>query len=42
MMIAAAILGWSLGYGLAAVTRTEDGPALYMPIPKRFRRFVQR
>ena len=42
MMVTAAILGWSLGYGLAAVTRSEDGCALYVPIPKRFRRFVRR
>ena len=42
MMVAAALLGWSLGYGIAAVTRSEDGPALYVPVPKRLRRFVQR
>ena len=42
MTVVAAILGWSLGYGLAAVTRSEEGPALYVPIPKRFRRFIQR
>jgi len=42
MMVAAALLGWSLGYGIAAVTRSEDGSALYVPIPKRFRRFVRR
>ena len=42
MMVAAAILGWALGYGLAAATRTEAGPALYVPVPRRLRRFVER
>jgi hypothetical protein len=42
MMIAAAMIGWAIGYGLAAATRTEQGPALYVPIPSSFRRFVQR
>jgi hypothetical protein len=42
MMVAAAMLGWALGYGLAAATRTESGPALYLPVPSRLRRFVQR
>lgn len=42
MMIAAAMLGWALGYGLAAATRTEPGSALYVPIPSSLRRFIQR
>jgi len=42
MMVAAAILGWALGYGLAAATRTEEGPALYVPVPSRLRRFLER
>jgi hypothetical protein len=42
MMIAAAIIGWSIGYAIAAATRTEDGPALYVPIPARLRRLIER
>jgi hypothetical protein len=42
MMVAAAMLGWTLGYALAHATRTEEGSALYVPVPRRLRRFVQR
>jgi hypothetical protein len=42
MMIAAAMLGWALGYGLAAATRSEPGPALYVPVPSRLVRFLRR
>lgn len=42
MMVTAAMLGWALGYGLAAATRTETGPALYVPVPRRLRDFVRR
>ena len=42
MMVAAAMLGYTFGYALAVVTRTENGPALYVPIPARLRRFVRR
>ncbi len=42
MMVAAAMLGWTLGYVLAHATRAEEGPALYVPVPRRFRRFVAR
>lgn len=42
MMVAAAMLGWALGYGLAAATRTEPGPALYVPVPRPLRRFIRR
>jgi hypothetical protein len=42
MMIAAAMVGWAIGYGLAAATRTAEGPALYVPIPSRLRRFMSR
>ena len=41
-MVVAAMLGWTLGYALALATRTEEGPALYVPLPRRFRRFVER
>jgi len=40
MMVAAAMLGWTLGYALALATRTEEGPALYVPVPSRLRRFL--
>ena len=42
MMVAAAMLGWTLGYVLASATRTEEGPALYVPVPSRLRRFLER
>lgn len=42
MMLAAAMLGWALGFGLAAATRTETGPALYVPLPAPLRRFFDR
>jgi hypothetical protein len=42
MMVAAAIIGWSIGYAIAAATRSEDGPALYVPIPARLRRLIER
>jgi hypothetical protein len=42
MMVAAAMLGYALGYALAAATRTEDGPALYLPVPARLRRLIGR
>jgi len=38
MMIAAAMLGYTLGYAFAAATRTEEGPALYVPFPAWWRR----
>jgi len=41
-MVAAAMLGWALGYALAAATRTEAGPALYLPVPTRLRHLVRR
>ena len=34
-MIAAAMVGWTLGYGLAAWTRRNDG---LLPVPVRWRR----
>ena len=42
MMLAAAMLGWTLGYVLAFATRTEEGPSLYVPVPSRLRRFLER
>jgi hypothetical protein len=42
MMVAAAMLGWTLGYVLAHATRTVEGAALYVPVPRRLRRFVER
>ncbi len=41
-MIAAALVGWTLGYALAAATRTVEGPALVVPVPAMLRRFVRR
>ena len=41
-MITAAMLGWTLGYAIAHATRTEEGPALYLPVPTRLRRFLER
>jgi len=41
-MIAFAMVGYTLGYVLAAATRTEDGPALYVPVPDALRRLVRR
>jgi hypothetical protein len=42
MAIAASMLGWALGFALAAVTRTESGPALYFPLPSVLRRWLDR
>ncbi len=42
MMLTAAMLGWALGFGLAAATRTETGPALYVPLPGPLRRLLER
>jgi hypothetical protein len=41
-MVVAAMLGWTLGYALAHVTRTAEGPLLYVPVPSRLRRFLAR
>jgi hypothetical protein len=41
-MITAAMLGWTLGYALAHATRTEEGPALYVYVPSRLRRLLER
>ena len=41
-MITAAMLGWTLGYALAYASRTEDGPALYVYVPSRLRRLLER
>ena len=38
----AAMLGWTLGYALAAATRTVEGSALYVPVPARLRRLLER
>jgi hypothetical protein len=40
--IAASMLGWALGFAISAVTRTETGPALRLPIPSPLRRFLSR
>jgi hypothetical protein len=42
MMVGAALVGWAIGFGLAAATRTETGPALYVPLPAALRRFFER
>ena len=42
MMVVAAMLGWTLGYVLAHTTRTEEGPALYVPVPGPLRRLLGR
>jgi hypothetical protein len=42
MMIGVAMVAYTIGYALAAATRSEDGPALYLPVPARLRRFVHR
>ena len=42
MMVAAAMVGWTLGYALAHVTRTEEGSALYLPVPSRLRQYFER
>jgi hypothetical protein len=42
MMIGAAVVGWTLGYALAAATRSADGPALVLPVPAVLRRLVRR
>jgi hypothetical protein len=42
MMIGVAMVGYAIGYVLAAATRSEDGSALWLPVPARLRRFVQR
>ena len=42
MMIGIAMVGYAIGYALAAATRSEDGSALYLPVPASLRRFVRR
>jgi hypothetical protein len=42
MMITVAMVGYAVGYVLAAATRTEGGPALYVPVPHSLRRFMRR
>jgi hypothetical protein len=42
MMMTLAMIGYTIGYALAAATRAEEGSALYLPVPARLRRFVQR
>ena len=42
MMVTLAMVAYAIGYGLAAATRCEEGPALYLPVPARLRRFVRR
>ena len=37
-----AMIGYTIGYALAAFTRTHDGPALRLPVPASLRRFVGR
>ena len=41
-MIAVAMVGYTVGYVLAAATRTENGPSLYVPVPSSLRRFMRR
>jgi hypothetical protein len=41
-MVAAAMLGWTLGYALASATRTVEGSALYVPVPAGLRRLLER
>ncbi len=41
-MIAVAMVAYTIGYALAAATRSENGPALYLPVPARLRKFVER
>jgi hypothetical protein len=41
-MVAVAMVGWTLGYALAHATRTEEGPALYLPLPNRLRQYLER
>ena len=36
-----AMIGYTIGYALAALTRTHDGPALRIPVPASLRRFVR-
>jgi hypothetical protein len=42
MMVTVAMVGYTVGYFLAAATRTEEGPALYVPLPSALRRLVRR
>ena len=42
MMVAAAMVGWTLGYAIAHVTRSEEGSALYLPVPSRLRQYFVR
>ena len=42
MMVTVAMVAYTIGYALAAATRSEDGPALYLPVPARLRKLVQR
>jgi len=41
-MVAAAMLGWTLGYAIAHATRNQEGPALYIVVPDRLRRLLER
>ena len=36
-----AMVGYTLGYALAALTRTQPGPALFVPLPARIRRLIR-
>jgi len=42
MMIGVAMVAYAIGYVLAAATRCEEGSALYLPVPARLRRFIER
>jgi hypothetical protein len=42
MMVTVAMVGYAIGYVLAAATRAEEGSALYLPVPARLRRFIAR
>ena len=42
MTITVAMVGWSIGYVLAAATRTRDGSVLCVPVPARLRRLFER
>jgi hypothetical protein len=36
------MVGYTVGYGLAAFTRTQTGPALFVPLPASLRRLLDR
>ena len=38
MTITAAMVGYTIGYMVAAATRTVEGSALHLPVPARLRR----